>query len=142
MTLKIGNKGFTLVELMVVVSIVSLATAMIYQSNLIALHTYGQYLHRLSLQDFAEEKIWEAKEKILASEKAPEPGETSGVFSDDNKNYEWQLKVESMLELNNPKLPDKLSFFMIRLTLRWQEGGRPMTVSRLAYVQKKVKKTA
>ena len=92
--LKTGNKdcqrGFTLVEVMVAVSVLALGTVMISQSNLMSMDVYGRYASRLSLQGLADEKIWEAKESLLSSGSS-EGDETSGQWQTNGKNYSWTL---------------------------------------------------
>lgn len=126
-----NSKGFTFIELMVTVSLLSIGTMMIYPSNLSSLATYGRYTHRLDLQNWAEEKIWEAKQGILEAE-TPETNETTGVFSAADKAYNWQLNVKLMWKSDD----SKVAFYQIVLTVSWQEGGQRTFLSRAASVQK------
>ncbi len=125
MTLRIGNKGLTLIEVMLTVSILSLGTVMIYQANLLSLGVYGRYVHRLSLQNWAEEKIWEAKEDIFNSD-LPNTGEVSGSFNLLGKSYDWKREVSLTWESKD----SKFSFYKILLTVSWDEEGKPTSLYR------------
>ena len=131
MTLRIGNKGLSLIEVMITVSLLSFGTVMIYQANLLSLGVYGQYTHRLSLQSLAEDKIWEAKRDVLESEN-PEIGETSGSFEHLGKNYNWKREVNLTWRSDD----SKISFYGIQLTISWEEGGNETFLYRSAYLQK------
>lgn len=131
MTLRIGNKGLTLIEVMLTVSLLSLGTVMIYQANILSLGVYGRYSHRLGLQTWAEEKIWEAKQSILESEN-PEAGESSGNIQHLGGNYDWKSETELTWESEDKKI----SFYAIQLTISWEEEGKPTFLSRSAHLQK------
>ena len=136
MMLRIGNKpsqrGFTLIEVMIAVSILALGTVMITQSNMMSLDVYSRYENRLKIQNFAEEKIWEAKEQILESE-FPEAGETTGEVSIKRKDYQWRLAVTAA------GLKD---LYQIRLDISWPEGRREGHLTRVSCVFKPLSATS
>lgn len=131
MTLRIGNKGLTLIEVMLTVSLLSLGTVMIYQANILSLAVYGRYSHRLSLQNWAEEKIWEAKQLILESDN-PETGASQGSFQHLGKNFDWKSETRLTLESEDKKV----SFYGILLAISWEEEGKPAFLYRSAHLQK------
>ena len=131
MTLRIGNKGLTLIEVMLTVSLLSLATVMIYQANILSLGVYGRYSHRLGLQSWAEEKIWESKQSILESEN-PEAGESSGSFQHLGRDYDWKSETNLIWESEDKKI----YFYDVRLTISWEEDGKPAFLYRSAHLQK------
>jgi len=121
--------GFTLIEIMLVVAILSLATVFISPSNMMALEAYSKYSRSLVAQTWAGEKMWEAKEMIFESS-MPEVGESAGTFSRENKIYRWQLTVDTAdVDLDN--------LYSIQLTISWKVGPRTDQLSRFAFVQKK-----
>ena len=120
------NLAFTLIEVMVTVAILSLATVMISQSNLMNMNVYGRFANLMAIQNWAEEKIWEAKEEVLASE-IPEAGESSGTYESENKTYEWHLSVSE--ETSG-------SLYGILLTVTWNDAGQEKSLERHSYVHR------
>jgi len=132
MILRIGNKGFALIEVMVTVSLLSLGATMIYQSNLMSLKTYGRSENLLSLQGWAEEKIWEDEEEILQEEN-PEARQAVGLLPRGNKFFHWQLKRNLLWQSED----SKLSFYQIECTVSWREGREERNLFRVRHVKKK-----
>lgn len=130
MMLKTGTKnsqiGFMLMEVLVTVAILSLSTILISQNNLLSGSVYGRYVNRLSIQNWAEEKIWETKQEILESETSPSP-EASGNVELNLRNYAWSLQI---------KPDDKNKLFQIALEVAWSDSGESRSLSRYAYVLK------
>lgn len=113
-------------EVLLAVIILSLAVATIYRSNLSSMNVFSEYKDKLSIQNWAENKIWEAKEKILEAD-APETGESAGEYNPDGKSYQWRLEI---------KREDSEDSYTIHLDIQWREGRRAATLSRVSYVQK------
>ena len=132
MILRIGNKkkssGFTLIEVMVAVSILAFSTLLIQNTNLLSMDVYNHYLHLLNIQNWAEEKVWEAKEAILSAEiPSSAMGQTSGQIERGNDNYQWTLDA---------KEGDSEEVFNIDLEIKWKEGNKDVSLSRLSYAFK------
>lgn len=132
MTLRIGNKrglgGFTLIEILVTVSVVALAAVFISQSNLLNGAVYGRYGNRLAAQNFAAQKIWDIKESILAEE-YPAVGVTQGDFAGATRIYRWKAEVKQEQE--------KLSeLYLIEMEVLWNEGGGENSLKRHAGILK------
>ena len=123
---RLRQKGFTFVEIVLTVSILSLGTTLIYQSNLTAVDVYARYIHRLAIQSWADEKIWEAKENALMSESV-EAGQSSGEITKNGKDYSWALEIE---ETEDPDL------YLLVLNVLWQEGRTEARLTRAGYVSK------
>ncbi len=131
MTSRIGSnrkipRGFTLIEVLITVSILSLGTVLIAQSNMMSLGAYGLYSDRLKVQNWAEEKLWKAQEAILAESPADE---NSGEETIDGRAYRWSLSVTS-------DLYEKVEFYTIDLRVRWKEGARNDELFRRATLRK------
>ena len=122
-----GEQGFTFIELMVAVSILSLAMVMLAQSNLLSLDVHARYTNRVNIQNWAEEKIWETQQGIFETD-PPKTGESSGQTNIKNKDYNWKLNVTG---------DDSGEIFFINLDLNWKEGHGETLTSRSAYVFKK-----
>ena len=120
------NLAFTLIEVMVTVAILSLATVMISQSNLMNMKVYGRFANRMAIQNWAEEKIWEAEEEILASE-APEAGDSSGTYESENKTYQWHLSISEEVSQ---------SLYSIFLTITWNDAGQEISIERFSYAHR------
>lgn len=115
-----------MVEVMMAVVILSLSVLMIYQSNLLSMNVYSEYANRLGIQSWAEQKIWEAKEKILQTE-VPETGQSAGELNYQNRDYRWQLEVQS---------GESEDFYTIQLDIKWAEGRKTASLSRVSFAQK------
>lgn len=111
---------------MLAVVILTLSILIIYPSNLLSLSVYSEYTNRLNIQNWAEEKIWGAKEKILQSE-TPETGESAGELNYRNKTYQWRLEVQPT---------DLEDFYTIHLDVTWAGRREPASLSRTAYVRR------
>ena len=122
-----GEQGFTFIEVMVAVAILSLATVMLAQSNLLSLDVHARYANRLNIQNWMEEKIWEAKQNILESE-APQADEASGTVMIQHKDFRWKLKTEAS---------DSDEVYLYDLNLTWKEGRGNGATSRTGYIFKK-----
>ena len=126
MTLLIGIKtdraGFTLIEILIAVAILSLATVFIFQSNLLSAAVYGRYASRLDIQNWAAQKIWQAKESILGSE-FPDTGSNQGSVKLETRTYDWALHIEE-------EKTESADVYQIELKVSWMEGGQPASLER------------
>lgn len=132
MTLPIGNKlnqkGLTLIEILLTVTIISLATVYIVQTNLLNLSVLGRYANRLTVQQWALEKIAETKDLILTSE-SPDTGLSSGTFESESRSYKWKLEVEE-------EFTKQGSIYFMDLDVNWSEPGQAGFLERHAAISK------
>jgi len=125
MILPTGNKrGFTLVEVMVAVSVLALAVVMLHESYFISLDAYAYYARYLNTAYWMDEKLWEVKDEIRRLGEAAQLS-GSGVFSREGRDFNWELSL----------IPrDSVSgLYQINLQLLWEEGKRKPRISRNAY---------
>ena len=135
MMLKTGNEksslGFTLIEVMVTAAVLALGTGFIFQSNLMNMNVYGRYVNRLSIQNWADQKIWEAKEAILEND-FPDAGKSSGNVEGKVKTYHWELETSE--SASNDIASNRL--YEINLNVSWPEGGQTSRLVRSSFFLK------
>ncbi len=123
----LSPKGFTLVEVMVAVSILALGSALIYEAFFTSLDLCNYYEDYLNIAPWLNEKIWEVQNSLS---RVDNPGliETGGLFINGNRKFTWDL---SYLPLDEIKEEYKL--YKIDLAVHWQVGKRPFSLSRNTY---------
>jgi prepilin-type N-terminal cleavage/methylation domain-containing protein len=121
---ELSQGGFTLIEIMVTVAILTFGVVAIYQSLFISLDTYSLYSHHLSVLHRMDEILWTTREDLLRT-RSLIPGETGDRIADENKAFDWHL---SILPMNI-----EVGLYRLRLTFSWQEGKRTINVLRETY---------
>lgn len=87
------HHGFTLVEVMVALVIISIGMVTLLSTHVISTRTYAEAKATTVCSLLAQQKLAE-----LQAGELPPPGETSGGF-EDNEHYQWTLSVrETELE--------------------------------------------
>lgn len=114
------NKGFSLIELMVTVSILSIGLVLVLRSFLSvtsALHT-SQTLGKA--YQFIDKKFSDLKEKTIV-EGGIKIGQEEGTIALGARNATWDLKVAPIVVNEEDKiLQDDLN--EVTLTVHWREG--------------------
>jgi len=128
MTLKIGNKGFSLMEVMVTTVVLSLGTVLIYGAFFTSLDAFSRYTNYIKLIPWMDEQLWRAQDD-LSKFGASAQIQTAGEFQKSGKSFNWGL--------NYSLIDDGL--YKIDLDLYWQQGQRKAGLSRSAYAQYKKK---
>lgn len=128
MMLRIGSKGFTLIEVMVAVAVLSFGTVMLYEAFFSCLNAFSYSKSRLDLQCWMDEKIWEIEDELIRSGMLM-MGEHAGSFVKKNKNFYWEMAVNSIAEAQNSHL------YKLNLRISWKEPQRNVSLSQVAYVQ-------
>ncbi len=128
MTLKIGNNGFSLIEVMAATVVLSLGVVMIYGSFFTSLDAFSYYSNYLSVTPWMDERIWQAQDDLSKFGAAAQI-QSAGEFQKASKVFRWGLNY-SLLE-------DGL--YRIDLDLYWQQGIRKIRLSRNAYAEYKKK---
>ena len=120
--LRIGNNGFTLIEVTVAVAILALGIVLVYQGLFCSLDAFNYYSDYLNVAPWADEKIWQAKDSL--SHSGALSMQTSGEHIYKNRTFLWAI---SYVSLDDPGL------FEIDLNVSWSRGKRQLKVSRTAY---------
>ncbi len=122
--------GFTLIEVMITVAILSCGTVMIQYGLLRSANVLGHTSNTLQVQNWMNDKIWDVKEALFYSENPP-PEDQSGSFNDAAREFQWTMHVE-------PAMVEQ-ELYLLRLTVTWLEGGRPALLVRELYATNKKK---
>lgn len=126
---KIGNNkkaGFTLIEVTITTAVLSLTALLIYEAFFISLDTFNYCYNYLNVFSLADEKIWQAQDD-LSRFGALTNITKKGKFVDRNKKFVWSLSDSSMADTRKQRL------YKINFVLSWQEGKRPVKISRTAF---------
>jgi prepilin-type N-terminal cleavage/methylation domain-containing protein len=118
------SKGFTLIEIMVTVAILSFGILAIYESFFISLDTYNYYADYLNAQSWIGEKIWELQNQLMQKD-AQVTQEDQGTFSIINKNFNWNTRVET--------IDEESGVYRLNISLFWKEGSKDKYIYRVAY---------
>lgn len=122
---KIDKRGFSLIEVMATVAILSLGTLVIHDGLLRSADVLTHFNSLLAAQEWGEDKIWDLKEALLFSSET-EPAENSGNFEVSGRDFQWSA--------GNQALPGTDGAFIVNLDIAWQEGNKPVSLKRSAYV--------
>jgi prepilin-type N-terminal cleavage/methylation domain-containing protein len=120
---KTGNKGFTFLEVMVAAAVLALGSVLIYESFFISLDAFNYYADYLTVASWADDKIWDAGDKLRQAE-AP-PSQETGEFAGNNKMFRWNL--------NYNLLDEQTQLYSIDLFLSWKAGRKEFVLSRSTY---------
>jgi prepilin-type N-terminal cleavage/methylation domain-containing protein len=92
---RIGIKGFTLIEIMVTVSILSLGIVALYPSFFMSADAAGYAADQLLVQRWAEKKIWEEEDSFHRLLRVESPRE-NGTFQDGMRLFAWEKTMNSI----------------------------------------------
>ena len=89
------RKGFTLVELMVTVTILSLGVVSVYEGFFTSLNAHAYCRNYLSVQSWMNQKIWDIQEALLRYQTLVTQ-KKSGNFKIGGKEFKWGLHYYSL----------------------------------------------
>ena len=117
------KQGFTLIELMVAVAILSLGIVIIYQSFFSILNYFNYYIDYLDVAYWPDEEIWQIKEEW----------DKNGDFTY-MEGEKTLVKGKKAYRCNLAFSPVESDLYKIHLILSWREGKRNIHLSRTTYV--------
>ena len=127
MTSRIGNKrGFTLIEVMVAVTVLVVGIVFIYESFFFSMDLFGYYSDYLRVASWADEKVWNIQDDIRRYGFLAQI-EKRGKVVKNNKNFYWNAACSLIDES-----PD-MDLYKIELKLSWQIGTRKLRLKRTTY---------
>jgi prepilin-type N-terminal cleavage/methylation domain-containing protein len=124
MMLRTGNKGFTLLEVMIAVSVLALGAVIVYQSFFIAIDSFNYYSALLKIAPWMDEKIWEAQSDLARLGLGPSAS-GSGELEINNKKIGWGLSYRALDDTGN--------LYQLNLVAGWPQGSRQVRLTRSAY---------
>jgi prepilin-type N-terminal cleavage/methylation domain-containing protein len=125
----INKKAFSLIEVMIAVSLLGLGTVVIHQAFLRSASHYGRYASQLKSTLWAHEKMWDTMQSVLYVKSGEgEEGSSEGEIDLGGKTYAWDQKVTA---------PGEKDLYYLQTVLRWQEGSLPITLIKEVYAFKK-----
>jgi prepilin-type N-terminal cleavage/methylation domain-containing protein len=120
-----STKGFTLMEIMVTVAVLSFGIVSIYEAFFISVDTYGYYTRYLNVRDWVDGKITELELALLESQ-VLEQGRTAGQITRGHKTFDWTVQVTLIGE--------DQGLYAVDVRIFWREGVRTVDISRTAYL--------
>lgn len=122
------NKGFTLLEVVLAVAILSLGLVMVVRSYVSSLRAVKTSQNFLAADLLLEKKIWDWEEDVRS---APQPGEVvpDGNFKAPFDNFTYRIWLEE--EAESPPL------YKSTFKVSWQQRKNEHSVSSISYTRKK-----
>ena len=122
------SAGFTLVEVMVTVVVLSVGLVAVYEAFLVSLDTMGIFHNRLNAQFIATEQIDRIQRELNLPTGTFLPSSQSGIREIDNRKFAWQL-VLSLDDINQ-------ELYSVNAIVLWKDAQRERSINRQAYVKK------
>ena len=118
------KRGFTLVEVLVTVAILSLGSLLIYEAFFTSFDAFNYCANYVYVLPWIDEKIWEVQENIrrLGSRGHVR---SDGEFVHDATHFLWHVSRHT--------IDAEGGLYGIDLTLSWQEGFRKIKLKRKVY---------
>lgn len=121
-----SKKGFTFIEIMVTLAILSAGLVSVYRSLFILLDSIGFVSSRLQAQCLVDNKVWEIENNLKPTLIGAELGKDASLGK--LKDFRWQINISPIKGL--PGLSN------MRVAVLWQEKGRQAEVARDTYLEK------
>ncbi|MCX5708990.1 MAG: prepilin-type N-terminal cleavage/methylation domain-containing protein [Candidatus Omnitrophica bacterium] len=123
---KADSRGFTLIEVMVAVAVLSFGLVMVYQAFFIVLDSFNYSADYLEIVSWMDEKIWQVQDSIMRTG-ALEGNSNQGEFVARNKNFDWAISSNVLGSAGN--------LYAVNLEVNWKEAKRKVKLSRFCYAK-------
>ena len=118
------SAGFTLIEVMVTVVILSLGTLVIHEGLLRSADVLVHINNKLVAEEWFKDKAWDTEESLFFSEE--DSGQAaSGTFTEANRNFDWTVEATPVSGGNK--------LYLINLNLLWHEGYKEVRSNKAFY---------
>lgn len=121
------KKAFTLVEVLISAVILSIGLVVIFEVFLTSLEVVNLFNNRLNAQCFLNEKIWQLQSDLDQQRGIFIPMQQSGVVIIQNREFNWQLNMESVNLLTD--------LYKVTGQMLWSEGKKQRIIKRQAMVK-------
>ncbi|HAJ57359.1 MAG TPA: hypothetical protein DCL35_06280 [Candidatus Omnitrophica bacterium] len=118
-----SDRGFTLVEVMMAVAILSFGVVMLYSAFFVCIDAVTYASNRLNAQMWAQNKFWEERESLLRNSAVSRDG-LYGSVSFNGRDFEWQESAQSVDD----------GLMQLGLALSWKEAAKFRKLAYSAYV--------
>lgn len=122
-------QGFTLIEIMVTVAILSFGIVAIFESFFISLDAFSYYSNYIDAQGWINEKIWQLQDQ-LNKEGLLIAGDDRGFLKIKNRDFDWTTSI-SLID-------EKYGLYKLSVSLFWHEGSRERFIYRMAYAMTQI----
>ena len=120
------KNGFTLIEVMVAVAVLSFGLVLVYQAFFISLDAFNYSADYLAIACWMDEKIWESQDNIMRTGSLQDY-QLQGEFLARNKLFSWQVS-SNLLDQNS-------NLTAVNLQVNWKEAKRSVKASRFCYAK-------
>ena len=131
--LSFSHSGFTFVEIMTTLAILSIGIVMIFKSFFMCMNTFNHVMHRVVALQLVEHKVAEV-EQMMREQKDLKEEEGSHLVEENINNtpftFQYNLVIKPVEGTNG--------LYELDMTLFWKEGARDITYARAAYVSDRV----
>lgn len=120
------KRGFTLIEVMVAATVLSLGTVLIHEIFFRSLELANYSYNYLNFAPWLDERLWQAQNSLSKLGKL-DPKETKGKIRGQSKDCEWSV----LYNLINSSLSQQL--YKVDIVAFWQEGQKKVKFQRTAF---------
>ncbi|MEK7850185.1 MAG: prepilin-type N-terminal cleavage/methylation domain-containing protein [Candidatus Omnitrophota bacterium] len=125
---RIGSKrrtlSFTLIEVMVTVSVLSFGILLLYHSFFISVDSVQYASNRLNAQIWLDVKAWEEKDAFARAGGAMPTASEAGVVKLNGRDFIFQSSIQ----------PLEADLYTLTLALSWKESGKERSLFYATYL--------
>ena len=121
------KNGFSLIELMVTVAVLSFGLVMIYQSFFMVMDVTSIMPRYVASQFLMDAVIWQKKDALWQNKYLPLGGEEGNVAMN-GKSFEWCVDTEAVDSVQG--------LYKVDVDFMWRYNGKKYENSRVAYIRR------